>query len=86
MTCPSRPSYKYRAVSGVAVWGEPTGLSQTMHHVDALRPVWPHAEIERVMSVADNGHRYWRWRSGKWSTDFWTDPSPADLARWEVVS
>jgi hypothetical protein len=74
--------YVYQAVSGAAVWGMPGDIRDAKDRVRNLRSKYPEAEIERIAYVGFNGRRYWRWRSKKWTTEFWTDPSPADLTRW----
>ena len=74
--------YQYQAVTGAGVWGNPGTLADAKSRVKALRSKWPSAEVERIAIAGAIGRRYWRFRSGKWSLDFWTDPSPADLEKW----
>lgn len=79
--------FQYQAVTGAAMWGNPGSLADARKRVMALQAEWPSVEIERIAFVGlSNGRRYWRFRSGKWSTDFTSDPSPADLARWRAVA
>lgn len=77
-------TYLYWPVSGSAVfWNEPYSAREAKAAARELRERgWPSAEIERVLLLNNNARRYWRWRGGRWSTKFWTDPTPKDLARW----
>ena len=80
-----KPRYLYQAVHGAAVYGNPTSMYIARGRVDFIRPQHPDAEVERVEELPGNARRYWRWRSGKWSHATWSDPSTADLARWDEV-
>lgn len=76
--------YQYRAVAGAGAWGEPGALRGARQLVRSLRIRYPDAEVERSLAVGC-GRRYWRWRNRRWSLQWHTDPTPADLARWEFA-
>lgn len=75
--------YFYWPVAGAAqFWKEPRTLPQAKAALPALREKWPAIEVERVLVFNGNSRRYYRWRSGRWSTDDPYDPTPEDLGRW----
>ncbi|GAC1508472.1 MAG: hypothetical protein NVS1B6_15880 [Steroidobacteraceae bacterium] len=79
------PKYTYQPVAGALVWNEAKSMQAAVALVRRFRKEWPEAEIERVAHVGFNGKRYWRWRDDKWTTEFWRDPAPSDLARWAAT-
>lgn len=79
--------YLYRPVSGAIVfWHEAYSLLKAKAALPKIREKWPEVEIERVLLLNTNARRYWRWRSGKWSTRFYDDATPQDLAKWAAPS
>ena len=73
--------YLYWPVSGAGYfWKEPRSLKEAKAALPKLREKWLKVEIERVLLLNNNARRYWRWRSGKWSTEKHYDPTAADLA------
>lgn len=86
------PRYTYVAVAGAAIFGPPGGESlhralKVVHELRSGKMEWigkeRWAEVERILQLGSSGRRYWRWRDGAWSTDFWRTPTAADLARWD---
>ena len=85
----SRPFYRYQAVDGVSLWTRsPYGYREAVDRVRGLRITGrPCAEVERVLVLPSGGHRYWRWRRGKWelfgSGKHIFEPTAADFAKWD---
>ncbi len=75
-------AYLYQTVSGASIWNAPTTLASAAARAVSLWAKYPDAEVERIQQVGSHARRYWRWRKGKWSLAFHTDPTPDDLARW----
>jgi hypothetical protein len=79
-----RPKYLYQAATiGAIFQSGPSDMKHARAAVAAHRRNWPEVEVERVLEVGACGHRYWRWRSGRWTTDITSDPKPSDLKRWD---
>jgi hypothetical protein len=83
----ARPKYLYQAATIGGIFQScPSNMRHARAVVTAHQSNWPGIEIERVLEVGYNAHRYWRWRSGRWTTDITSDPEPEDLRRWDRMA
>lgn len=81
----AKQQYLYSLVAGMGYFGNPHALKVVKAALPSLRKRYPEAEIERVLTLPTGGRRYWRWRRGRWRPwDAHDDPSPADLAKWNI--
>jgi hypothetical protein len=83
------PKYIYQVVAGAGVFGQPhLTLAEARTGVLAVRTArfpYPNAEVERMLVLNNNAHRYWRWRGGRWSFGRHYNPTEADLAKWSAA-
>ena len=77
----TRGYFQYQLTRGAGIYGRPyKSLQQARVALDNLGIRG--AEIERIKLLPNNARRYYRWRSGRWSTDFTSIPTESDLNHW----
>lgn len=83
--------YIYNVVAGAVVYAPdyktlPAAKARAikMRAEGGDRWPWNEVEVERCERVGISGYRFWRWRDGAWTTEFWREASADDLAHWQA--